>query len=340
VTSLSSINDVARLVGVSITTVSKVLNGYPDVSPKTRKKVLEIINELKFQPNVVARGLVKGRSWSLGIFLTTSFDHPFVSGVMGGMKETLENSGYDLIYLAQGSKDPDYDFLKHCHSRNVDGVVVFGFSREDKNLMELVKSELPSVFIDTNLTGKRAGYITSDNRSGIFMAMEHLYRLGHRKIAFISSMQWLLPGRVRFEAYLEGLRKFSLPYVSDYMEIREHYIFTKENGYESMRRMLALKERPTSVVCGSDLMAIGAMAACQEAGLKVGRDMAIVGFDDIELASHTVPKLTTIRQDFKLIGKKSIEHLISMIKNPHAPPPIVEVPTQLIIRESCGDTKN
>jgi LacI family transcriptional regulator len=333
---MASISDVAKLAGVSVTTVSKVINNYPDVSPKTRRKVLNIINEMKFQPNVVARGLVKGRSWSVGIFLTSDFSNPFVSVVMSGLKKTLENSGYDLIYLSQGNKDPQYNFVKHCLSRNVDGVVVFGFTGDEKYVRELICSELPTVFIDIDLYGKRAGYITSDNVNGIFQAVEHLYNIGHQKIAYLTPKLGNYVTKIRYEGYVEALNQLSLDFFQDYISVGTNLAFSLQNGYELMAPLLSLPNPPTAVLCASDLLAIGAMRAMEERGLVVPRDMAVVGFDDSDLCDLTRPKLTTVRQDIKLIGERALGMLLEMINDSNYSPKHVIMPTELIVRESCG----
>lgn len=206
---MASIADVAKQAGVSVATVSKVINKYPNISDKTKEKVNHAIEQLSYHPNVVARGLVKKRSWTLGIFLNNVFTNPFVSELLVGVKHTLHNSGYDLIYLSMMMDDPNYSFIKHCHSRNVDGILVFGLEKENPQLKDLIHENIPTMFIDTDIVGRRAGYITADNRYGIILAIEHLYRLGHRKISFITGETDYIAGRNRFEGYQKGLQEFS-----------------------------------------------------------------------------------------------------------------------------------
>jgi LacI family transcriptional regulator len=330
---VTNIKDVARLCEVSVATVSKVVNGYPNVAPKTREKVLRVIKETKFFPNSVARGLVKGRSMALGIFLTTGMSHPYFSSVLMGMEQSLKVSGYDLIYMAQVSwDDSEYSFVRHCMSRNVDGVVVFGFQRDDMNLDELIKEEMPTIFVDMDMVGKRAGYVCSDNRQGIRMGMDYLYQLGHRKIAFISGYLESFVGKTRFEGYRSGLQDYSLPYINEYVKTGD---FSKEKGYESMKELLQCSNLPTAVICSSDMSAIGAIEAIREAGLSVPEDISIIGFDDIPLSEYVIPAITTIRQNKEFIGQEAVTQLIAMIDNVNYSPPSVEVPTELIIRDSC-----
>ena len=332
-TRLASIHDVAKYAGVSSATVSKVLNNYPNISEQTRSKVDAAIEHLMYRPNVVARGLAKKRSWTIGIFLNNSFTNPFVAELLLGAKQSLANSGYDLIYLSMILNDPSYCFIRHCHSRNVDGILVFGIDKDNPQLRELVSHELPSMFIDTELLGRRAGYITADNQNGIIAAVAHLVELGHRNIAFISGEFGYVAGRGRFEGYQQGLRKFGLPYYTNYIEFGH---FTKDGGYAAMRSILQLPERPTAVICTSDLMAIGAINAIHDYGLQVPNDMSVIGFDDTAYAQIVKPSLTTVNQNIPSIGARAVRSLIEMIETPDYSPPVLIEPVKLIIRESTS----
>jgi len=330
---VASIHDVAKEAGVSVATVSKVLNDYPDVSDKTRKKVNMAIELLKYQPNVVARGLVKRRSWTVGVLLTVPFTNPFVSELLEGIKTALENSGYDLVRLSTRFEDPAYSFIKHCRSRNVDGVVVFGEGRENKSIEELIHAEIPTMFIDTDLFGKRAGYITTDNANAIAMSVKHLYELGHRKIAYISGTLGPAVANLRLEGYREGLRQCGLPYSTVHMEVCD---YSFDGGSKAARRLLAQRDQPTGIVCASDMSAFGAIHEIEKHGLRVPEDISVVGFDNTYYAHVFKPGLTTINQNIYSIGIKSIEYLIAMIENPDYTPPVVTEPSHLVIRQTTA----
>ena len=333
---MASIIDVARHAGVSVATVSKVINNYPNVSDKTRKKVNASIDRLKYRPNVVARGLVKKRSWTVGILLHNMFTNPFVSELLVGIQSSLYNSGYDLIYLSMMMDDPNYSFIKHCYSRNVDGIIVFGLSKENPQLMNLLAEEIPTMFVDTDLIGRRAGYITADNSRGIFLAVEHLHRLNHRKIAFITGQMYYVAGRSRFEGYQQGIKHFELPYHSNYVAYGD---FSKEGAYEAMINLLKLPEPPTAVICTSDLMAIGAIEAVEDQGLSVPNDVSVIGFDNTIFAEIVKPGLTTVSQNVQQMGRTAMEHLISMIDDPNYSPPVLVQPVELIVRQSTAPIK-
>ncbi|WP_281884371.1 LacI family DNA-binding transcriptional regulator [Paenibacillus sp. YYML68] len=328
-----NIRDIAKSAGVSVATVSKVINNYPNVSPETKRRVLDIIREEQFIPNSTARGLVKGRSMTLGMFLTTGLTHPFFVNLMVGMESALKDTGYDLIYLAQIDWNPEYSLVRHCLSRNVEGVIIFGFQRDDLNFEEMLQSGIPTIFIDMDMTGPRAGFVTSDNIDGVKKAVRYLTGLEHRRIAFISGLLDSYVGKLRLEGYRQALREEGLPDLQDYIATGD---FTKESGYQAMQTFLQLAEPPTAVVCSSDMSALGVMEAAKEAGLSIPDDLSVMGFDDIELAQHLQPPLSTIRQDCSTIGSQAVRMLHELIHHPDFSPPELVVPTELIVRHSCG----
>jgi LacI family transcriptional regulator len=332
----TNIRDVAKAAGVSVATVSKVLNGYTTVNENTKERVLQFVKEMQFRPNSAARSLVGRRSMTIGIFLTTGLAHPFFTQILAGMEQALKAKGYDLIYLAQLSWNREYSFVRHCQSRNVEGVVVFGFQHEDMNFDELIESGIPTLFIDLDVRGGRAGYISSDNLEGTRQAVNYLAGLNHRRISFLSGNKDSYVSRHRLEGYRAGLARAGLDFREDYVAEGD---FTRETGYVAMGKLLALPEPPTSVICCSDMSAVGAMEAIRDAGLSVPEDISVIGFDDIEIASYVRPALTTVRQDMITIGRRSVELLDDLIMDKKLPPPEEIVPTELIVRESCGPAR-
>lgn len=329
-----NIRDVARAAGVSVATVSKVMNGYTTVNANTREKVLRIIEETQYQPNAAARSLVGQRSMTLGVFLTTGLSHPFFASVLSGIDEALKEKGYDLIYLAQASSHRDYSIVRHCRTRHVEGVIVFGFQRDERDFEELIGSGIPAVFLDMDIAGPRLAVITSDNVEAMRAAVRHLRELGHERIAFIGGLPESLAGMQRHEGYRLGLRDGGLPYRPEYAADGD---FGRASGARAMRGLLALPEPPTAIVCGSDMSAFGALDAAAEAGLSVPGDLSVVGFDDIEAASVVRPALTTVRQDMPSMGRRAVELLDGMIRDADFRPPAREVlPTELIVRGTTG----
>jgi LacI family transcriptional regulator len=330
---VASIHDVAKEAGVSIATVSKVINHYPDVSDKTRKKVKLAIQLLRYQPNVIARGLVTGRSWTVGVLINIPFTNPYVAELLEGIKTALEHSGYDLMRLSTRINDPNYSFVDHCQSRNLDGVVVFGVEHDNPNLEQLIQSEIPAMFVDTDFNGKRAGYITTDNQKAVEMAVQHLYDLGHRRIAYISGTLGHAVSDNRFRGYKEQLNKLDIPYEQSYFQICD---YSFDGGSLSTRSLLSLSVPPTGIVCTSDMAAFGAIHEIEEQGMSVPYDISVIGFDNTYYAQVFKPALTTINQNTHNIGKRAIENLIMMIEKSDTPAPILTEPSNLVIRQSTG----
>lgn len=330
---VKNIRDIAREAGVSVATVSKVMNNYPHVSQKTRDKVMRVIKDSNFMPNSVARTLVRKRSMTLGLLLATGLRHPFFHAMLVGMEEALKKSGYDLIYLAQISWDKSYSVVQHCRSRNVEGVLAFGFPHDALNWDDLIEANIPAMFVDLDIKGGRAGYITSDNAGAIHEAVDHLVGLGHRRIAILAGLPSSHVGRVRRAAFLDAMAAHGLEVPAPWVV---NSTFKSEGGFAAASELLARPERPTAIICASDLEAGGVIEAAQAAGLKVPEDLSVIGFDDIDMAAHCNPPLTTIRQDVERIGREALELLVELVQNPKMPPPERIIPAKLIVRQSTG----
>lgn len=310
---MANIYDVAKKSGYSIATVSKALNNYSDISEKARTKILSVCKEIGYMPNSSARTLPTKKSWTIGVVfseeLGVGITHPFFSHVIESFKQSIEANGYDLLFISRELGHSIYSYLEHCRYRNVDGVIVVHTDFSEPEVREILDSDLPSVVIDNVQT--RSINVSSDNYTGARMAMDHLIGLGHRKIAHISGNKESYASQVRSKAYLDSMESLS-------EDMREGYLqsggfFSLEGGYEAMKRLLDLEDRPTAVFVSGDYMAIGAMRAIQEAGLKIPDDISIVGFDDVEAAKLVCPGLTTVRQDTIRIGQAAAERLIERI---------------------------
>lgn len=332
-----TIYDIAKRSGYSITTVSKALNGYSDISEKTRRKIQKLAEEMGYRPNSAARSLSMKRSWMIGVFfqdhVNSGLLHPFFIEVIESFKKEVGKKGYDLLFFANQLGEKEISYVDHSQHRNVDGVIILGLSRNDPFLSELVQSEIPCVSVDLDLVGKQVGYITSDNIEGAFQAMEYLYSLGHRKIAHISGILETLAGQQRYIGYQRAIEKLGLVYRSDYI-VDVNY--TVEGGEEAMKKLLSLHEPPTAVFAAGDLMAIGAIKAAKEAGLHIPEDLSVVGFDNISFSQYISPPLTTVHQQKDLLGKMAAEALLNLIEEKDTIPSILTIKTQLMIRESCA----
>ena len=335
-----TIRQLARMSGVSIGTVSRALNGYADVNPATRERIMRLARELDYTPAAAARSLVTQRSHLVGVFLETGeghpdpFSNPFFYEVLVGLKNAIGAAGYDLLLFASerpGNGYGEHSFLKRARHHNVAGVVLMDVDPEDAEVRRLTRSDLPCVGVDVELVGPQTEYVISDNAAGIGMAMRHLHDLGHRRIATITGLLDTRPGADRLRAYRSEMQALGLAYRDEYVAYGDFYV---ESGHQAMAKLIALPEPPTAVVAASDLMALGAIRAVAEAGGGVPQDVSVIGFDDIQLAGHVHPPLTTLRQDKAGLGAEAGRALLALIDGKADTPAVMTLPVELVVRGS------
>ena len=262
--------------------------------------------------------------------------HPFFRPVFEALRARLLAAGCDVLTssrspLAEPGDDPFA--LARLRRRSVDGLVAMGLSTNDADIRPLRDSGLPVVFIDLDAYGDRIGYVTSENVEGMASAVRHLCGTGHDRIATITGSLRFRVGSDRLLGYRSALGFLGL-------ERRDEYVvegdFYHQSGYEACARLLSLKEPPNAIAAASDMMAVGAILAIEEAGSRVPEDIAVTGFDDSYFAARMRPALTTVRQDTSGIGTAAAEGILAMLRHPEQPPATVVLPTELIVRESCG----
>lgn len=326
--------EVAKLAGVSVATVSKALNNYREVSDETKARILHIVDELGYIPNSSARALSTKRSQLIGIVysehLHIGLEHHFFSGVLEAFKQQVENAGYDVVFI----NGREMGYLKKCRVRGVDGVFVVTADASDKGLVDLFNGDIPCV--TTDMPWNKIPMVYSDNVDASIRAVEYLNQLGHTRIAHIAGPQSSIAGRERLEGYRSGLIRMGLPY--DPKLVMEASEYDNTNGVVLMRKLLAMPNPPTAVYVMCDLTAVGVLKAISEAGLTAGKDISVIGFDDIELAAHTVPPLTTIRQDRTSIGTTLAETLLKLIEKQDVNP-VTRIPAKIIVRETTSLNK-
>jgi LacI family transcriptional regulator len=341
----STIREVAELSGVSVSTVSRVFNGYGDVSSATRERVRAAARSLDYAPSAAARTLVRRRSQLIGVVLFTGREHPdighpFFQDVLVGLKHGIGSRGYDVLLFAteqpDSSRDGAHSYLRRARHHHVDGIVLMGVDRGDPEVARLLEADIPLIGVDLDVAGARATHVASDNVGGARLAVRHLRGLGHRRIATIAGPQDSKPGADRLVGFRAELQELGLQSRPDYERIGDFYT---ESGERAMQELLALPEPPTAVFAAADLMAVGAMKAAREAGLRIPDDLAVVGFDDIQLASLLDPSLTTIRQDKVGVGRAAARALVEQIENPDTIPAALTLPVELVVRMSSGGTK-
>ncbi|MEI5907482.1 LacI family DNA-binding transcriptional regulator [Bacillus spongiae] len=330
-----TIYDIAKKTGFSVTTVSKAINNYPDVSEKTKKAILQAVDEMKYLPNSSARTLTTKKSWTIGVVfvepLGIGMKHPFFNEVIESFKQCVEVFEYDLLFASRNLQNRHKSYLEHFRYRGVDGIVVVCSDVEDSQAQELMNASIPCVVIDLN--SQSSSVVFSDNLGGSKLAVEYLHSLGHKRIAHIAGHETTFAGQQRLEGYRANMKELSLEVPEDYIVSGEY--FSQEGGYEAMKKLLQLKDLPTAIYAAGDSLAIGAIEAIQEKGWSVPNDFSIIGFDDISLAKHMSPRLTTIRQQTDLIGQRAGELLLKQINEKRKIIEQIQIPVKLMIRDSC-----
>jgi DNA-binding LacI/PurR family transcriptional regulator len=332
-----TIYDVAKRAGVGIGTVSRVLNNSAHISPETKEKVLKAIAELKYRPHALAQGLARRRTNTVAC-IVPFFTGYFYVELLRGIQRQMSTHHYDLILYSVDSLNKKEIFLRRAlKERKTDGVLLVSLELTDEYIQKFQSAGLPLVLVDAYHPA--ADSITVDNVEGAYRATEHLMRLGHKRIAMIDGQLKSFPARLRLEGYKKALAEHRLPYREEYVVIcdfaQEEDGFNKAAGYKAMQQLLRLTtDRPTAVFVSSDVQAAGALKAIQEAGLSVPNDLALVGFDDIELAEYL--GLTTMRQPIFEMGRLAVDRLMDRIEKRTEDDFKKTLRTELVVRDSCG----
>jgi LacI family transcriptional regulator len=330
-----NLEDIGRLAGVSRSTVSRVINDDPHVAADTRAKVLEIIKQANYQPNMAARGLAAGRTQILGIVIPRGvadlFSDPYFPLLIQAISSACNALDYSvMLWLAE----PEHErrmIRKILYSGLIDGAIVACALMDDPVVDAFAEAQLPFILVGRHPSGGPVSYVDVDNVSAARDIVMHLLRLGHRRVATISGPRNMVPGVDRLEGYVTALRQRGLAPDPNLMVEGD---FTEAGGQAAMQRLLP--HAPEAVFAASDMMAVGALRALREAGRRVPEDVAVVGFDDMPFAARTDPALTTVRQPIHRTGVTAAETLIDMIVHPDAIPRRIILPTEIAVRESCG----
>jgi len=330
-----TLEDIARMSGVSRSTVSRVINEDPNVNEKTRQRVRDVIQNMNFQPNLAARSLAAGKTNMLGLVIPVGvhaiFSDPFFPLFIQGVSATCNALDYSvMLWLAE----PEYErrtIRQILYNGLVDGVIVASMLTNDAIIETLAESKLPFILTGRHPTKPNLNYVDVDNRISARHLVTYLFRQGCKRVAMITGPQNMIAGMYRYQGYEDAYREVGREIDPDLVETGD---FSDNSGYFAMRRLLGRK--PDAVFAASDAMAIGAMRAIQEAGLRIPKDVAVVGFDELPTAAKASPPLTTMRQPILKSGMVAAELLIDIIHHPEKQPCHEILPTELIIRQSCG----
>ena len=333
-----NLEDIAKKAGVSRSTVSRVINNDRYVSSDTRERVMRVIEQENFQPNPAARALVTRRTEIIGVVIPNTeniffTDNSYFPMLLAGLGEATRLRDYAmLLWLGELTNKDEHWIRKISTSRQADGLVIASLTHDHPLFPRLLEMNAPFVMIDRPLQYEdRISYVTIDNIHSAETAVEHLALHGRRRIAHITGHVEISDGRDRLIGYQNALVKAGLPVDPNLIYYGK---FTRTAGYHGMKYLL--QHKPDAVFAGGDTIAVGALQAITESGLRVPDDIAIIGFDDIDVARQSTPSLTTMRQPVQQKGAIAAQLLMDLIEGKLESPQHILLPTELVIRGSCG----
>ena len=333
-----TIKDVARIAKVSTTAVSMALRDHGRISQETRKRILHIAGEIHYLPNYVARSLVMKRSQTIGLIITTIMN-PFYPELAKGIEDRAMELGYNIILC---STNYDLKLEKHyidtLRSKGVDGIIFSSVEMKDPNIKPLVEDNFPFILVNRVIhnrsLNKKVDFIRLDDLSGGYMAMEHLYKLGHRRIGIIAGDLNTSTAVDRIKGAKKLLEDKGLEFDPNLLLVCN---FSRELAYHATQKFLSMKAPPSAIFAGNDYMALGAREAVLDSNLKVPEDVALIGFDDIAFSSLRGIEITTVRQKKYDMGTLAVEILAGRIeKGGRQKVNQIRLEPEIIIRGSCG----
>jgi LacI family transcriptional regulator len=330
-----TIRDVARLAGVSVATVSRVLNASAPVRDETRTRVLEVAKELRFSPNSAARTLSRQRAGALGVILPDLYGE-FFSELLRGIDQEAQRAGHSLLVSSSHHDSRGIGAAVRAMRGRVDGLMVMAPDVSAPLLADVLPAGIPTVLLNGPAVDADVHEITVDNFGGARAMTRHLLAIGHVRIGFIAGAALNHEACERERGYLAALREAGLA-AERALNVRGD--FSEDGGWRGARELLALAERPTVIFAANDAMAVGALSALREARVRVPDEVAVAGFDDIPVARFLNPPLTSVRVGIAALGERAASLLLSALaeRSPPGGAPRRDVlPAELVIRDSCG----
>ena len=331
-----SLKDISVRCGVSVATVSKALNGHKDVSEATKERLIKAAKEMGYFPNSQARALKTNRTYNLGVMFLdeagSGLTHEFFARLLNSFKTEAESAGYDITFINRDMGSRKMTTYEHCKYRNVDGVIIACTDFSSPDVYEVINGDIPVVTIDHTFECRSS--VLSNNEQGIEELVNYAYSMGHRKIAYIQGNKSAVAEK-RLKGFLQSMSQKKL-------EIRSEWVITAdyhnpELTYKYTKQLLENDNTPTCIFMPDDYSAIGGYNAIKDMGLRIGRDVSVIGYDGIAYATLVSPKLTTYAQDTEEIGKRAAKKLIALIEEPQTTfHEVITIGGSLVKGESVG----
>lgn len=334
---MATIYDIAKKAGVSITTVSRVINNHPHVQEETRQRVKQVLKEAHFIPNSNASSLVRKTTNTFAV-IVPDITNNFFTTLLRGAEDKANENGFAVILGntdENGAKEQTY--IQMFMERRVDGLIIDPLSPRGRSLKPIIKRETPLVLVDREISDLSLDYVGSNNQQGAVRLTDHLIGLGHRHIALISGTPEISVYRQRIEGYKMALRQAGLPAEEQMILWGEKP--NRETGFSLTRTLLQLAPRPTAIFAANNFLALGAVAALGEAGIETPGDISVVCFDAAETGATLTPFFTSMVQPAYMMGQMAVDLLLRQMKQKDAPAARVILESELIIRDSVRDIK-
>ncbi|MCO6007656.1 LacI family transcriptional regulator [Actinoallomurus purpureus] len=332
---MAGIKDVAAHAGVSVATVSRVLNDSPRVTAETREKVRDAMRALRYRPNGVARSLRTEATRTLGLIIGDILN-PFFAAMARAVEDEARAAGYTVVIGNADERPEQQDhYVRTLLEQRVDGLLICPTAETTPLVEDCVRSGSPLVFLDRTLPGLDVPAVRADGTEAIHDLVRHIHRLGHRRVAFISGPELLSTGRERTRAFLDAMRECDLDIRDEYLETGD---FQAASGRAIAARFLDLPHPPEVIFTGDNLMALGALDEIRARGLRIPDDVALASFDDVAWFVHLDPPITAITQPAEELGRHAVRVLLERVER--RPVESVVLPARLVIRRSCGETES
>ncbi|MDO4333509.1 MAG: LacI family DNA-binding transcriptional regulator [Eubacteriales bacterium] len=339
----TTIIEIAKESGVSIATVSRVLNGTVPVAPQTRERVEAVIRKYNYSPNALARGLVSRQSMSIGV-LMPDISNPYFSTIFSEIESAAHEAGYstmlcNTLYRSENNSCLEEEYMQMLMDKHVDGVIIAGGQQDLVNpgqgyldALKRLASSLPLVMVGERIEDIPCIFLDRENADGVLTAVRHLVELGHRRIAFLGGEDGIKITRSRISAYEESLKTFGIRPDPSLIFLSDYYV---KDGYAAAKSLIAANASCTAAIAVNDNVALGAMRAFIDHGLNVPKDISLISCEQFPNAAYYFPRLTSVDRHSELLGRRVIRTLLQAMKNGAGAQNTDPILAELIVRDSC-----